>query len=79
MDLLGFCRDDTGQTAFHWAAWLGLTSIMDTLALEFELQAARDAENLRSASEEAGMEVAVTGCSLYTLMVSRSWLSDRAA
>lgn len=59
MSRLAYCiyRDDNGRTAFHWAAWLGLTNIMDTVASAFQQQAAQDAENLRRASEEAGMQI----------------------
>ena len=46
---------------------------MDTLALEYELQAARDTENLRSASLQAGVELDKSDVpSLYTLQVGHS-------
>lgn len=51
------CRDDNGQTAFHWASLLGLREVMSMLEAEFQVQAKRDADQLRQASEQAGMEL----------------------
>lgn len=57
MVLCAVRRDDNGQTAFHWATFLGMPEIMDDIAAEFKIQAARDADNMRRASQEAGVEI----------------------
>ena len=68
-------RDDNGNTAFHWAAQLGLSDIMTLLLSAAEAQARREAAIAQAAMQAGAADAATVPVlppppSLYSLQVA---------